>query len=305
MSHKLKKNLPFCHDCQSSHHILDDTKTGNVLCTNCGCIVENTLIDEKTEWRTFDDNTNDPSRVGGPNNPLLNSEQLDTMIANVGNLNSYNLNRTQMKSSMRGPERQLINGFNLISAYCDRSSISKTISDVAKLIFKRVDEKKILKGKNLEGVVAACIYIACRQEHSPRTFKEISVLTAVPKKEIGRSFKLIFPHIEKLQCVTTDDIVARFCSDLNLGIDVQKIAVQISKNVIEKGCMAGKSPDSVAAAVIYLLTYIYPSIKNVQKDIQYVTNVTDVTIKNTYKELMLYKEDIIPKDILKNAYLPS
>ncbi|ELA46418.1 hypothetical protein VCUG_02096 [Vavraia culicis subsp. floridensis] len=305
MSHRLKKNLPFCRDCQSDQYITDDTKTGAVLCTNCGCIIENTLIDEKTEWRTFDDSANDPSRVGCPNNPLLESEPLDTMIANIGNLHSYTLNRTQMKSTMRGPERQLINGFNLISAYCDRSNISKTISDRAKLIFKRVDEKKILKGKNLEGVVAACIYIACRQEQSPRTFKEVSVLTAVPKKEIGRSFKLIFPHIEKLQCVTTDDIVARFCSDLNLGIDVQKIAVQISKNVIEKGCMAGKSPDSVAAAVIYLITYIFPNLKGVQKDIQYVTNVTDVTIKNTYKELMQYKEDILPKDILSKARLPS
>lgn len=305
MSHRLKKNLPFCRDCQSDQYVTDDTKTGAVLCTNCGCIIENTLIDEKTEWRTFDDSANDPSRVGCPNNPLLESEPLDTMIANIGNLHSYTLNRTQMKSTMRGPERQLINGFNLISAYCDRSNISKTISDRAKLIFKRVDEKKILKGKNLEGVVAACIYIACRQEQSPRTFKEVSVLTAVPKKEIGRSFKLIFPHIEKLQCVTTDDIVARFCSDLNLGIDVQKIAVQISKNVIEKGCMAGKSPDSVAAAVIYLITYIFPNLKGVQKDIQYVTNVTDVTIKNTYKELMQYKEDILPKDILSKARLPS
>lgn len=305
MLHRLKKNLPFCRDCQSDQYITDDTKTGAVLCTNCGCIIENTLIDEKTEWRTFDDSANDPSRVGCPNNPLLESEPLDTMIANIGNLHSYTLNRTQMKSTMRGPERQLINGFNLISAYCDRSNISKTISDRAKLIFKRVDEKKILKGKNLEGVVAACIYIACRQEQSPRTFKEVSVLTAVPKKEIGRSFKLIFPHIEKLQCVTTDDIVARFCSDLNLGIDVQKIAVQISKNVIEKGCMAGKSPDSVAAAVIYLITYIFPNLKSVQKDIQYVTNVTDVTIKNTYKELMQYKEDILPKDILSKARLPG
>ncbi|ELQ74241.1 Transcription initiation factor TFIIB [Trachipleistophora hominis] len=305
MSLRLKKNLPFCRDCQSDQYITDDTKTGAVLCTNCGCIIENTLIDEKTEWRTFDDSANDPSRVGGPNNPLLGTEPLDTMIANIGNLHSYTLNRTQMKSTMRGPERQLINGFNLISAYCDRSNISKTISDRAKLIFKRVDEKKILKGKNLEGVVAACIYIACRQEQSPRTFKEVSVLTAVPKKEIGRSFKLIFPHIEKLQCVTTDDIVARFCSDLNLGIDVQKIAVQISKNVIEKGCMAGKSPDSVAAAVIYMITYIFPNLKGVQKDIQYVTNVTDVTIKNTYKELMQYKEDILPKEILSKARLPN
>ncbi|KRH92712.1 Transcription initiation factor TFIIB, partial [Pseudoloma neurophilia] len=275
-------------------------KTGSVLCSNCGAVISTSLIDEKSEWRSFEENSLNPSRVGAANNPLLENDQLDTIISNIGNLTSYSLNRTQLKSTMRGPERSLISGFNCITHFCERSSISKTISDRAKMIFKTIDEKKLLKGKNSEGVIAACIYISCKQEQSPRTFKEISLLTNVPKKEIGRSYKLISQFIKNVVYITTDDIVARFCSDLSLSIEHQKIAVEISKKITTNGLMTGKSPDSVAAAVIYLLTNIF-NLKHIQRDIPMVTNVTDVTIKNTYKDLLAYQEEILPPDVLSKA----
>lgn len=294
-----KKNLLFCADCQTSEFVLDDPKTGSVLCSNCGAIISTSLIDEKSEWRSFEEKSMNPSRVGAANNPLIENDQLDTIIGNIGNMASYSLNRTQLKSTMRGPERSLITGFNCITHFCERSSISKTISDRAKLIFKTVDEKKILKGKNSEGIVAACIYISCKQEQSPRTFKEISLLTNVPKKEIGRSYKMISQFVKNAVYITTDDIVARFCSDLNLSIEHQRTAVQISKNITKAGIMTGKSPDSVAAAVIFLLTNIF-NLKHVQRDIAVVTNVTDVTIKNTFKELMAHQDVILPPDILES-----
>lgn len=296
----VKKNSPFCPDCNSSQHVLDDPKTGSVLCSNCGAIISTSLIDEKSEWRSFEEKSMNPSRVGSANNPLIENDQLDTIISNIGNLTSYSLSRTQLKSTMRGPERSLITGFNSISHLCERSSISKTISDRAKLIFKSVDEKKILKGKNSEGIIAACIYISCKQEQSPRTFKEISLLTNVPKKEIGRSYKIISQFIKGSVYITTDDIVARFCSDLNLSIEYQRFAVQISKNITQAGIMTGKSPDSVAAAVIFLLTNIY-NLRHIQRDIPIVTNVTDVTIKNTYKELVAHQNAILPPEVLEKA----
>ncbi|TBU00048.1 subunit Brf1 of transcription initiation factor IIB, partial [Hamiltosporidium magnivora] len=297
---------PTCDNCSESQFVTEDVKHGQLVCTRCGLVVGDKIIDEGSEWRTFgDSNSMDPSRVGGPNNPLLECEQLDTLISSGSGLNSYTLSKTQMKSSLRGPERALIHGFNLISAFCDRSNITKTVMDRAKFIFKTVEEKKILKGKNTESVVAACIYIACRQENCARTFKEVSVLTAVPKKEVGRSYKLIFPHVDKMAVVSTEDIVARFCSDLNLGIELQKVAVKISRGAQQSGCIAGKSPDSVAAAVIYMVTHLFSNQRKVQKDIQHVTNVTDVTIKNTYKELLPYKYEIIPEGLVSKYQIDS
>jgi transcription initiation factor TFIIB len=54
-----------------------------------------------------------------------------------------------------------------------------------------VDDAKAFKGKQQEVIIAGCIFIACRQCKVPRTFREIFALTKVPKKEIGRVFKLL------------------------------------------------------------------------------------------------------------------
>lgn len=283
-----------CPECREEENIIEDYKNGYNVCGSCGCTIGGRIIDERGEWRTFSDSAENPSRVGGPSNPFLDSEQLDTIISSGAGLSSYSLSKTQMKSSLRGPERALINGLNLISAFCERKNLSKTISDSAKYIFKTVEEKKVLKGKNLEGVAGACIYIACRKAGFVRTFKEVSILTAVPKKEIGRCYKAIFPYIDKMAVVSTEDIVVRFCSDLMLSIEIQKVALIISQRAQALGCIAGKSPDSIAAAIIYFITYLFPSQKKVQKDIPIVTNVTDVTIKNTYKELLPYRYELVP-----------
>ncbi|KAM0675345.1 transcription initiation factor IIB [Gurleya vavrai] len=297
---KINKFVLECPDCIDSV-IIEDSKQGNYVCSQCGFTLGARIIDEASEWRNFSDSmTADPSRVGGPNNPLLDVEQLDTMISGT-----HGLARMQMKSVMRGPERALLNGFSLIQTYCDRASIPQTISDQSKVFYKSVLERKISKGKNVESIVSACIHLACKHMKCPRTFKEISIICNVPKEEIGKSYKLIEKHFDKMKIIGTDEIVARFCSNLSMGIDVQKMAVKVSKKAMEKGCGAGKSPVSVAAAVIYMMTYLYAKDKKAQKDIQNVTKVSEVTIKNTYKELVNYKYDLLSEEDFPKSVIDS
>lgn len=303
---KFRPQVVSCTDCGETKNIIEDYRNGYNICGKCGCVLGDRLIDEGGEWRSFgDSNKADPSRVGSANNPFLESEQLDTMISTGQGSNSYTLSKIQMKSYMRGPERALKNGLNLITAFCERAFICKTIINRAHYIFKSVEGKKLLKGKNLEGAVAACIYIACKLEDASRTFKEISVITGVQKREIGRCYKIIAKEVDTKGMVPSADIVARFCSDLNLNLKMQKIATVISQRVQEIGCLTGRSPDSIAAAVIFLITNIFPELREAQKDIQYVTNVTEVTIKNIYKDLVNYKDDIIPKELVDEKYLAN
>ena len=43
--------------------------------------------------------------------------------------------------------------------------------DRANQLFKQVHEQKSLKGRSNDAIASACLYIACRQEGVPRTFK--------------------------------------------------------------------------------------------------------------------------------------
>ena len=289
-----------CGDCLETENIIEDYKAGYNVCANCGCVVGDRIIDEGSEWRNFSDsNAPDQSRVGAATNPLLDVTTYDTIISKDRNI-GVSLSRTQMRSSMRGPEQALINGFGLISALCDRANMTKTICERAKLNFKAVEEKKIAKCKNNKGTIAACIYMACRQENCSRTFKEISVLTSVPRKDIWRACKLIYPHLEKFVAVSVTDIVARFCSNLDLDHQAERLATEIAKNVQKLDILTGKSTDSIAASIVYLVTNVFPHHRPKQRYISMKINVSDVTIKNVYKELIAHRDEIIPPDAVKN-----
>lgn len=156
-------------------------------------------------------------------------------------------------------------------------------------MFKRVEDEKLLRGKPNESIIAACIFIACRQEGVPRTFKEICTLTQVPKKEIGRCFKALNEafHETKVQTMTSEVLMGRFCSHLNLKMEIQKAAVDLTKKAKEFGTLAGKSPVSIAAACIFMASNLHHENRST-RDISNVCGVSEVTIKNAYKHL--YKE---------------
>ena len=130
-------------------------------------------------------------------------------------------------------------------------------------LFKMVHDGRNLRGRANDAVASACMYIACRQEGVPRTFKEIVAVSTVSKKEIGRCFKLILKaHDTSVELITTGDFMSRFCGMLNLARDVQKAATHIAKKASDMDITPGRSPISVAAAAIYMASQASSDRKN-------------------------------------------
>lgn len=297
-------NRIVCPQCQDPHpNLVEDFAAGDLICGNCGAVVGDRIIDTRSEWRTFSNDGaggDDPSRVGGPSNPLLGGDQLDTMISSRDNYSgaSKDLNRLQSRTNFKAGERSLLQSFKEISTLCERVGIPKKIADRAKQLYKKAEDSKVLKGKGNDGIIATCLYIACREEKVTRTFKEISSLTKVPKRDIGRCYKLLAPLLEtKMVTVTTEDFMTRFCSYLRLPMEVQKAAVHLAQKCSELGCTAGKSPISVASAGIFLVSHLFPNTKKTPKDVSFVSGVSEGTIRGTYRDLLSFKLELIPKEL--------
>lgn len=121
----------------------------------------------------------------------------------------------------------------------------------------QVHDGKNLKGRANDAIASACLYIACRQEGVPRTFKEICAVSKISKKEIGRCFKLILKALEtSVELITTADFMSRFCSNLGLPNSVQRAATHIARKAGELDIVSGRSPISVAAAAIYMASQV-------------------------------------------------
>ncbi|KAH7687007.1 Transcription factor TFIIB protein [Dioscorea alata] len=306
----------FCPDCKRSTEVVFDHSAGDTVCSECGLVLEAHSIDETSEWRTFANESadNDPVRVGGPSNPLLADGGLSTVVisrpsgTNSDSLPSSSLGRWQSRSS--NPDRSLILAFRTIATMADRLGLVATIKDRANEIYKKVEDLKSIKGRNQDAILAACLYIACRQEDKPRTVKEIcSVANGATKKEIGRAKEFIVKQLEiemgqsmEMGTIHAGDFLRRFCSHLgmnNQAIKAAQEAVQKSEELDIR-----RSPISIAAAVIYMITQLSEEKKPL-RDISVATGVAEGTIKNSYKDLYPYASRLIPSFFAKEEDLKN
>ncbi|XP_071499191.1 transcription initiation factor IIB-like [Diadema setosum] len=297
-------SAPMHRVCCPSHpmaNLIEDSHAGDLICPECGLVVADRVIDVGSEWRTFsnDKATSDPSRVGAAENPLLDGEDLSTIIGGPLGSASFNEDGTKKyrsKSNMSSTNRTLINAFREIQNMADRINLPKTIVDRASALFKQVNDQRTLRGRSNDAIAASSLYIACRQEGVPRTFKEICAVSKVNKREIGRCFKLILKALEtNVVLITTGDFMSRFCSNLSLPSRVQRAATHIARKADELDLVSGRSPISVTAAAIFMASQASDE-KRSQKEISEIAGVADVTIRQSYKLIYPRAHDLFPSD---------
>ncbi|KAK9468235.1 cyclin-like protein [Lipomyces arxii] len=308
-----------CPDCKEfPPNLVENFSDGDMVCGSCGLVLGDRIVDTRSEWRTFandDQGNDDPSRVGEAMNPLLDGNQLDTLISYgaPGSTVGRDLNRAQNKAVHDKKDTDLQAAYAKISQMCERYSLPRVVQDTAKDIYKKVKDARKLKGKSQDSIEAAAIFIACRQAGVARTFKEICALTAnVSKKEIGKVFKVMdnillemgsngaenlsgAPQTEREyqnKGTNAEDLINRFCSHLGLSTQVASGAQHIARRASAEGILAGRSPISIAAATIYMSAGLFNEAKSASK-IAERTGVSDGTIKTSYKFLWDAREKLV------------
>ena len=211
------------------------------------------------------------------------------------------------RTIMSQSDRALLAAVKMISTMADRIGLPQVIRGKAAHLMKEVEGHKLVKGRNPEGLVAACLYIACRQENVPRTLREITSLTdGVTKKEIGKSSKAILqilgPSVN-VNVISGGDFLTRFCSNLRLPMEVERAAKHISDQAAELDLAGGKSPISIAATAIYMASQMTSDHKRTLKDISDVVGVSETTIRLAYKSLYPMREKLVTTDFLKSHSL--
>ena len=315
-------NLLCCPDCKEiPPNLIEEFSSGDMVCQSCGVVVGTRIIDTRSEWRTFandDHGGDDPSRVGAAQDEFVEGQQLSTTVAFSESKAHKALSRTQNSANQDRQQKGLMQAYKEIVSLCEAINLGQNVSNAAKHIFKLVDKYKFMKGKPQEAVIAGCIFIACRQNNVPRTFRDIYNLTSVSKKEIGRVFKQLQKFLQKLQdtegegatglntvtnyentTVGAEDLCSRYVSQL--GFKNQQKISKISRDLAEKAndiaALAGRSPLSVAAACIYMACHLVGEPK-ASLPIAKQAGVSDGTVKTAYKYLFAAREQLIKKEWL-------
>lgn len=153
-------------------------------------------------------------------------------------------------------------------------------------LYRKAVETHTLRGRDTKTLLAAAAYAACRQCGVPFTLDEIAEQAGISRKDIGKNFRwLVYELRLKLRPASPLDYLDRFCRRLGAGECVQSSARRILQRADEKEIISGRGATGMAAAAIYIAS-IQCGEKITQRAVAGVAGVTEVTLRNRYKELV-------------------
>nr|QBM01567.1 hypothetical protein [uncultured archaeon] len=190
--------------------------------------------------------------------------------------------RASIATSM---ERNLAIALSELDRIASYLGLPDSIRESAALLYRKCIKAELIRGRLIESVVSAVIYATCRLHGIPRTLDEISKVSGIEKKEIGRAYRFVRRELD-LEVPLTDpsQYVPKFTAALKLSGKVQEKAILLLKKAVNKGLISGRGPTGVAAAAVYIASAMFGE-RRTQKEVADVAGVTEVTIRNRYREL--------------------
>jgi transcription initiation factor TFIIB len=252
-----------CPKCGSTH-LSRDYRRGELICKDCGLVIEEDFIDHGPEWRAFDSEQREKrARTGSPMTYTIHDKGLSTMIG-WKNRDSYGKsiptrNRAQLYRLRKWQrririadaiERNLAFALSELDRMASGMGLPRNVRETSAMIYRKAVLKNLIRGRSMEGVSAAALYAACRQCNVPRTLDEIAVSSRVSRKEIGRTYRFIARELGlKLMPTSPQDYISRFCSELKLSGDVQAKTLEILKKAADKELTSGRGANRYCSSI--------------------------------------------------------
>jgi len=297
-----------CPECNSTN-ILADNDRGELVCKNCGLVIEERMIDFGQEWREFENDQEKRRRTGAPMTYTRYDRGLGTDIGQRGDI--FQLDGKGMNKFLRlrkwqyristAIERNLKLALAELKRVASYLKLPKAVEEEAAKIYTLAVQRGLVRGRSMESVVSGALYAACRRHEIPRTLDELSEASGIEKKEVGRTYRFITRELEiRILPSNPVDYIPRFASALKLSAETQSKAVEILEMAEKADLTSGRGPTGIAAASLYVAALTNDE-KRTQREVADVAGVTEVTIRNRYKELFnkLNLKEKIKKDVKK------
>lgn len=294
--------LQTCSECGG--RALQDEEHGETVCEECGMVLEEDAIDRGPEWRAFShEQRSDRRRVGSPTTPLMHDNGLSTTIgwqnrdaqgnplsaskrAKLQRLRTWD-ERFRTKNSL---ERNFKKGFNEIERMASALGLPDSTRETAGVLYRRAAKDELLPGRSIESMATACLYAAARQHGIPRTLGKFTEVSHVEKLPIQRTYRYLSRELN-LGIEPTDptEYVHQFASTLGVSDEARRVACDLLDTAKAQGAHSGKSPPGLAAAALYAATHL-TNEPLTQDPVSDVADVSKVTIRNRYQELLAVQE---------------
>jgi len=277
MLKKQQLATPKCPSCLNKK-IITDENTGELFCGKCGLVLNDKITNTGAEWRSFSSDEGNKARTGAGTSLTMHDMGLSTVIGAANKDSTGKPLSASVKSSIE--RLRTWDSRSQANSSADRLALTDAVIEKAAYIYRKAMERKLVRGRSIQGLVAACIYAACRNTETPRTLDDIAGGINIRRKDVARCYRLIFRELElKMPVVDPVKGVSKIASIAGLSEKCKRKAIEMLTLAKKVGAVAGKDPMGIAAAALYLSCISIGESKS-QKEISQASGVTEVTIRN-------------------------
>ncbi|MDQ3840241.1 MAG: transcription initiation factor IIB [Thermoproteota archaeon] len=271
-----KTVCPNCNVNYSNSKIISDPESGEFICSNCGLVLSSErALEIRPEWRSSGNSSsvnniqelnNNRVRTGMPTSLARHDMGLSTIIGRTdtdytGNRIAASIKptidrlrildyRTQLYSST---DRSLKRAFAELDSLKDKLVLPDSVVEKTAYIYRKAQSRGMIRGRTVSAMLAAAIYIACREMGTGKTLKDIAQGTNVKVKALSQSYRILITELDiKIPMLDPLRCVAKVANKMKLNERITRQGMNIMHTAIRKEASAGKNPMGLAAAALHI-----------------------------------------------------
>ena len=250
------------------------------------------------EWRAFSNEESEArSHNGIPMSLAIHDMGLATLIGKTDrdatgrkidtmmHTTMQRLRTWDLRSHVRPSDRSLVHALNELRILEDKLVLPNVVIEKAAYIYRKAHERKLSRGRHVSALVAASIYIACREMSTPRTLKDIAAASNIKRKQLAKAYTLLYIELDiKVPLADQTKCIAKVANKANLSEKTKRQGIRMMDQINETQLSAGKNPMGFAATILYLSCLKTGENKS-QFEMAEAAGVTEVTIRNRVRDI--------------------
>ncbi|MHA2182339.1 MAG: transcription initiation factor IIB [Promethearchaeota archaeon] len=285
MTIKREKISNSCPECGGNIMFIEEK--GEDVCGQCGLIMNERQVDFSHSGKRAYTNQerNNREQTGAPISILLPDMGLSTVIDKQKIINPDLKRAAKWNTRITWQKRNLLIATTELKRIGSNLNLPNHVKEQGMLLYIEAFKKKLLRGRSINAMVAACLYVACRQKGIPRTLQEILEEASVSPKDVRRSVSILMKEFNyKSQNTDPVALIPRYVTDLGLDSEIVALTSKILTTYVSNFPISGIDPKGLCAGAIYIACKL-KNIELTQLQIANSIGITEVTLRSRYKEL--------------------
>ncbi|XP_036212851.2 transcription factor IIIB 90 kDa subunit [Bactrocera oleae] len=256
-----------CRNCGSTD-IEEDNARGDAVCTNCGSVLEDSLIVSEIQ---FEEIGHGAAAIG----------QFVSAESNGGATN-YGYGKFQVGSGTESREVTIKKAKKEITHLCQQLQLTQHYIDTALNFFKMALARHLTRGRKSTHIYAACVYITCRTEGTSHLLIDISDVQQICSYELGRTYL----KLSNALCINIPSVdpclyIMRFANKLQFGAkthEVSMTALRIVQRMKKDSLHSGRRPTGLCGAALLIAARMHEFSRTIL-DIVGIVKIHESTVR--------------------------